>query len=318
MPAGIKLWEKKVILQKIETTEGTDAAPTSAADALQVLNYQPQFMDAEGKVRNIERAYFGANPQLLTSFKRGASFDMEIHGGGAAPGTTVPPWMKVLRIGGMDAGVVTGGNSVVQKPITDSIASATHWGYLDDLLLQTIGARAVFGWTIEDDDYPRFNISLLGRAPTGLASQAVPTNPTIAGYVDPVIASTENTTFLFDTFAAPLRRWVMSNNADLQYRSLIGPQDRVLLRDRPFSGSLVIRVPDLTAKDYFGKIRPGTTMPAQVIHGTVPGNIVQIDTPALQVTGNVTLDEEGGEVMATIPVTALPVAGNDEVVFTSK
>lgn len=317
MAGSIKNWTRKVILQKVEVTEGTDSAPVVATDALQVLNYQPQFMDAEGKVRNIEKAYLGANPTLLTGFRRGASYEMEMAGGGLAAGTTVPPWMKALRPAGMDAGVVTGANSVVQKPVSDPI-SVTHWGYLDDLLLKTIGARASWGFTIEDDDFPRFNMTLLGRAPALLAEQAVPGNPTIAGYIDPVLASSENTTFLFDGFAAPLRRWVMSNGADLQFRSLIGPADRVIMRDRPMTGTIVIRVPDLTAKNYFTNIRPGTAVAAQAIHGNVAGNIVQIDTPRLQTTGNVTLEEEGGETMATIPVTALPVTGNDEVVLTSK
>ncbi|MBA2718522.1 MAG: hypothetical protein H0U52_04635 [Chloroflexi bacterium] len=317
MAGSIKNWTRKVILQKVEVTEGTDSAPVVATDALQVLNYQPQFMDSEGKVRNIEKAYLGANPTLLSGFRRGASFEMEMHGGGIAAGTTVPPWMKALRPAGMDAGVVTGANSVVQKPLSDPI-SVTHWGYLDDLLLKTIGARASFGFTIEDDDFPRFNMTLLGRAPATLAEQAAPGNPTISGYIDPVLASSENTSFVLDGYAAPLRRWVMSNGADLQFRSLIGPADRVIMRERPFSGTIVIRVPDLTAKDYFSKIRPGTTMAAQAIHGNVAGNIVQIDTPKLQITGNVTIEEEAGEAMATIPVTALPVTGNDEIVLTSK
>lgn len=315
MAGAIKNFDKKVILYKIEVTEGTDSAPTSAADALKVLGYTPQFMDADGKVRQIEKAFFGADPVLLGAIKRGASFDMEIHGGGT--NVTVPPWMKVMRIAGFDAGVVTGANSVVQKPITDGIPSATHWGYIDDLLMTTIGARATVGFTFEDDEYPRFSFSLLGRAPATLAATAVPTNPTITGYVDPVLASTENTTFTLAGFAAPLRRFSLSNNADLQYRSLIGPSDRVNMRNRPWGGQLVIRVPDLAAKDYFANIRPGTTMAASLVHGITAGNIVKVDTPALQISGNVDLSEEGGELMATLPVNALPVTGNDEIVFTT-
>jgi hypothetical protein len=316
MPGAIKLWEKKVILAKIETVEGTDAAPVVATDAFQVLGYQPNFMDADSKVRNIERPYFGANPVGLTAFKRGATFSMEMHGGGVAAGTTIPPWMKMNRVCGFDAGTV-GANNVIQKPITDSIATLTHWAYLDDLLLKTVGARGSVGFRVEDDEYPVFNYRMLGQAPTTLASTAVPGSPTLTGYVTPVLASTDNTTFLLDTYAVPLRRWEMDTNADLQFRSLIGPVDRVQYRDRSWSGEIVIRVPDLATKDYFAKIIPGTTMAASLTHGTAAGNIVKIDAPALQITGNVDLSEEGGEIMATLPVTALPVSGNDEVVFTT-
>lgn len=315
MSGAIKLWERKVILAKIETTEGTDAAPVVGTDALQVLGYTPQFMDADGKVRNIERPYFGANPVLLTAFKRGATFSMEMHGGGTA--TTVPPWMKVNRVCGFDAGVVTGGNSVVQTPITDSIVTLTHWAYLDDLLLKVVGARGSVGFRIEDDEYPVFNYRLLGVPPTTLAAQSAPGAPTLTGYVDPVIASTENTTFSLASFALPLRRWEMDANADLQFRSLIGPADRVQYRDRSWSGTILARVPDLTAKDYFANVRPGTQMAASCVHGTVAGNIVTIATPKLEITGNVDLSEEGGECMMTLPVTALPTNGNDEITFTT-
>jgi hypothetical protein len=316
MPGAIKNWERKVLLFKIEVTEGTDSAPVVGTDALQVLNYRPVFMDAEGKVRNLEKAHLGANPTLLTAFKRGASFDLEMHGGGVAAGTTVPPWMKVLRIGGFNAGTV-GANSVVQSPVS-VIDSATHWGYLDDLLLKSLGCRATVGFTIEDDEVPIFSVTLLGRPPATLAEQSAPGAPTISGYTTPVLASTENTTFSLDGFALALRRWQMTNGADLQFRSLIGPADRIQMRNRPWSGTIVGRTPDLTVKDYFSKIQPGTTMVAQAVHGNASGNIVQVDAPKLQISGNVDVTEEAGELMITLPVTALPVNGNDEIVLTAK
>jgi hypothetical protein len=56
-------------------------------------------------------------------------------------------------------------------------------------------------------------------------------------------------------------------------------------------------------------------MVANCVHGSVVGNIVTINCPVVQITGNVDLSEEGGEVMATIPLTAIPNAGNDEITF---
>lgn len=307
-----KFWEKKVVLLEREVTEGTDPTPVVGTNALRVLNYQPTFMDAEGKVRNLEKAYFGADPTAMARFQRGASWEMEMHGGGAA--ATVPMWMEPLRVAGFAAPVVVASTSVTLNP-TSVVDSATHWGYLDNLLLKTIGGRATMGYRIEDDEFPVFTYNFLGRAPTTLAEEATPGTPVITGVVDPLIASSENSTFLLDGYAAPLRRMTMAMNADLQYRSLIGPQDRVIYRDRSMSGEIVIELPDLTAKDYFSKIRPGTTMASSFVHGAVAGNIVTVTHPKLQITGNVTLSEEQGAVMATLPVTALPDTGNDEVRF---
>lgn len=307
-----KNFDRKVILLKEEVTEGTDAAPVVASDALRVLNYQPTFMDADQKVRNIEKDYFGADPVALANFKRGASFDLEMHGGGAAG--TAPQWMKALEFAGFGAPVNVVATSDTQTP-TSTVKSATHYAWLDDLRLESIGCRANVGYTIEDDEIPFFNYTLLGRPPTALAAESTPGTVTLAGVTDPVIASSENTTFLLDAFALPLRRMTMNANVDLQFRSLIGPTDRVLYRERNWNGQIVAEVPNLSAKNYFSLIRPGTTMVSQVVHGTAAGNIVQIDHPALQISGNVEFSEEQGVVMMTMPVTALPVSGNDEVTF---
>jgi hypothetical protein len=311
MSGTIKNWTKKVILAKFEATEGTDSAPVVGTDAFQVLNYTPQFMDSDGKVRNLDRAFFGARPVGLSAIRRGATFSMEIAGGGTA--TTPPPWMKMNEICGFGAGVVT--TFVLQSPITDNIKSLTHWAYIDDLLTKMVGARGSVGFRFEDDEFPVFNYRLLGIAPSSLATTSVPGTPTITGYTTPLLVSTENTTFTFDGFAAPLRRWEMDANAELNFRSLVGPSDRIQYGDRNWNGTMVIRIPDLATKDYFANIRPGTTMVANLIHGAAVGNTVTVNCPALQITGNVDITEEQNEAMATFPVSALPVSGNDEITF---
>jgi hypothetical protein len=308
----MKNFDRKVILLKAEATEGTDAAPVVGTNAFRVLDYSPTFMDADARPRNIEKAYFGADPVAMANFKRGASWTMEMHGGGAAG--TVPQWMTVLAFAGFGAPVVVASTSATQSP-TSTVSSATHWAYIDDLLLKTIGARMNAGYTVEDDQIPMFNMTLLGRPPTTLGEESAPGTAVFSGIVDPVIASSENTTFTLDGYAVPLRRMTMNANADLQFRSLIGPQDRVLYRDRNWNGSIVVELPNLATKDYFAKVRPGTTMASSLAHGNVAGNIVTITHPKLQITGNVELSEEQGAIMATFPVTALANAGNDEVVF---
>ena len=269
-------------------------------------------MTADQKVRNIEKDYFGADPVAMAAFRRGAAFDLELHGSGAAG--TAPQWMTALEFAGFGVPTLVASTSATQVP-TSTVKSATHYGYIEDLLLKTIGARATFGYTVQDDEIPVLNYSLLGRPPTTLAEESAPGAATISGVADPVLASTENTTFTLDGFALPLRSMTMNNNVDLQFRSLIGPQDRVIYRDRNMNGQIVAEVPDLTAKDYFANVRPGTTMPSALTHGTVAGNIVQINHPALQISGDITMSEEQGILMMTMPVTALPVSGNDEVEF---
>lgn len=317
-----KSYEQKAVLFKVEATEGTDAAPTGGASAFRTLNYQPTFMTADGKVRNIDKAFMGANPVTLAGFRRGATFDVEMSGSGVGA-TTIPAWMILNRMAGFGTGTV-GGSSVVQTGAAVP-SSMTHWAaFLDEansansFLLKAVGGKAAMGFHIEDDDYPRFNYNYLGRPPAVLAEEGAFPTPTITNQAAPVVASTENTTFTLDGFALPLRSLDLNSNAVMELRSLINPVDYIAYRNDSWSGNIVAEVPGLTSKDYFAKVRPGTTMALQIIHGTVAGNIVQIDAPAVQITGDVTTSEEQGKLMFTMPVTLLPVSGNDELVFTSK
>jgi hypothetical protein len=309
-----KFYDKKVILQKIETTEGTDAAPVVGTDAILTRNYSPTVLDMERRERNVEVPYFGAKPALPVQLQRGATFEIEMAGSGVA--ATPPAWMKMNRIAGFDAGVA-GGSNVVQTPISASIPSATHWAYIDNLLLQTIGARASMGIRVEDDEIPFFTYTLRGRAPTSLASEAVPGTPTVTAFKDPVLACTENTTFTLDSFSLPLRRLELDSNNDLAYRSLIGPQDRVTWRNRAWGGRILGELPDLSAKDYFGKVRPGTTMVMTLIHGNVAGNIVQVSAPKVQIVGIDTPEEDGCVMLAMDVILQPSTAGNDEIIFTT-
>lgn len=313
--------DQKAVLFKIETTEGTDAIPTGAANSFRTIDYQPTFMDAEQRVRNIDVPYFGAKPSLLYAFKRGANFALEMSGAGTATG--IPAWMVLNRAAGFGAGTV-GASSVVQTGSAVSASLSHYAAYLDELnaanslLLKAFGGKSTLGFRLEDDDFPRFNYGYLGRPPVTLAEEGAFPASTISNQADPVLASTENTTFTLDGYALGLRSVEMNSNAELALRSLIGPQDFIAYRNDSWGGTIVGELPNLSAKNYFANIRPGTTMPMAIVHGTVAGNIVQIDAPRVQINGNVSLSEEQGKLMVTIPAALLPNAGNDEIVFTSK
>lgn len=310
-----KSFEKKVIVQKIETTEGTDAGPLVTADAILTRNYTPNVLDTDVKTRELDLAYFGARPQALTGFRRGATFEIDLAGSGAV--ATPAPWMVVNRIAGFDAGVVTASTKVTQSPISTVIPSATHWGYIDNAILKTVGSRATMGIRVADDEFPFFTYTLLGRAPTLLLEEAVPGAPTLSAFKDPVIACTENTTFQLDSFALGLRSLEIDMNVENVFRSLIGPADRMAFRNRAASVRIVGELPDLTTKNYFSGIRNGGTMPLSLIHGVTAGNIVEVTAPKLQITG-IDIQNEDGIAMLAIDAILQPSSGNDEISLVSR
>lgn len=316
-----KSYDQKAVLFKVEATEGTDSVPTGAANAIRTIDYQPTFMDAESRVRNIDLAYMGARPASLYGFKRGANFGVEL-GGSGGTATAIPAWMILNQMCGFAAPVV-GTGSVVQSGAATS-KSFTHWAaFLDEqnaatsFLLKAIGGRATLGFTVTDDDFPRFNYGYLGRPPIVLAEEGAFPAVTISNQAEPVLASTENTTFALDGFSLPLRSIELNSNAELALRSLIGPQDYIAYRNDAWGGTIVGELPNLATKNYFSNIRTGARMTMALQHGQAAGNTFQVSAPAVQITGNVSFSEEDGKVMMSLPVSLLPVAGNDEITFIS-
>lgn len=307
---------RKVFLFKIETTEGVNSAPVVGTDAILTQNFQPGFLDADAKVRALDRPYFGAQPEIPASLRRTMSFDADLAGSGVA--ATAPQWMKLNRVCAMNAGVVTGGNSVVQSPISASVPSATtefNWGGLD---LVALGVRGTVSINIQDDEYPRLSYTLLGVPPSALASTVALSAPDYGAWIDPVLACTENTSIELDGYALGVRSLQIDMNGEYALRSLINPVDFVRYSNRNPGGTLVAEVPTLSAKNYFTGLKTGATMPLEVIHGTVAGNIVQIDAPKLQLTAGITFSEEQGMLMMSMPFKLLPNAGNDEITITSR
>ena len=306
-------FDKRLLFFKIETTEGTDATP-AAADAIVTRNLQPINYEADTRVREIDGQYYGARPETKTMLRGRTSFEVELTGGGAA--NTVPPWMKLLRIGGMDAGTA-GGSSVLQKPISASVPSATLWDYTDTLKQPLLGARADFKMTFEDDQYPFISMDVLGFPPSTLATDASPTTPNVSAFQTPVFVSNENTVFTLGSYAAEMRRVEIMAGSVLAPRSFVGSLDRVKYRNRIWSATCVIKCPTLASKDYFTNIRAGTQIPLAITHGTAAGGIIAVSAPTAQV-GVITTSDEEGDLMLNIPLRFIPTsAGNDEISITT-
>lgn len=304
---------RKLIMFKIETTEGVNAVPVVGTDSILSVNFQPGFLEAEAKIRQLDRPFYGAEPEVQSKLRRTAQFSVEMAGSGTA--ATPPAWMKLNRVCGFNAGVAT--TTVVQSPISSAIPSATlqyNWGDLD---MPSLGTRGSFGFTIEDDEIPLFNYNMTGVPPVALATEVILGTPVYTAFRDPVLASTENTTFTLDGFALPLRRIEVSGNSTVDLRSLIGPVDYAKWENRSLSGSIVCEVPAIAAKNYFSLVRPGTQVAMNIVHGVGAGNIVTLAAPKVQITAGITMQEEQGVVMMTLPIKLIPNAGNDELIITT-
>lgn len=308
--------EKKLLLFKIEGTEGTDAAPVVGTDAILTRALDASKWEGDKGVRQLDGLYAGARPSYYKQIRKPMSWEVEIAGSGVSA-VTVPAWMKLNRICGFDAGVA-GGSSVVQTPIFASIPSATLYPYIDNLLVNSLGSRATMEMTFEDDEVPFFGYNALGFPPAALVSQATPGAPTLTAFAAPLLVNTANTTFSLGGYSPGLRKINIKVGAKLEPRSLTGPADRIMWRNREMVGSVTIEHPDLASKNYFTNVIARSIQVLQIVHGTVAGNIVQIDAARCEIDLP-DLSEEQGALMQTLPIRLLPtVAGNDELTITSK
>lgn len=125
---------KRIILAKVETTYGTDSAPTGAANAILVRNLDVTPLDADVVSRDVVRPFLGSQGQLIAGQKVIVSMEVELAGSGTAG--SAPAYGPLLRACGLseilNAAPVTG---TAQAGSTTSItlaasASSTDGAYV--------------------------------------------------------------------------------------------------------------------------------------------------------------------------------------------
>ena len=99
-----KFRRNTVILAKLETTVGTDAVPTGAANAIAIRNYDHRPLEGESTTREILRGSFGSDAIILQNQYAEVTFEVELAGSGAAG--TAPPFSSLLRACGMTETIV--------------------------------------------------------------------------------------------------------------------------------------------------------------------------------------------------------------------
>lgn len=306
------LTRKRTILAKLETTYGTDATPTGAANAILVRNLSITPLNAELASRDLVRPYLGASEQLIASSYVQCEFEVEMAGSGTAG--TAPAYGPLLKACGMTE--TDGASDVVYTPKSASFESVTIYYNIDGVLHKVTGARGNVEMQIAAGQIPVFRFSFTGlfNAPTDTAAPAV----TYTAFQSPLAANSDNTTgFSLFSYSGALQSMSLNLNNAIQYRNLIGTED-VLLTDRQVSGEVVFEAPTITAKDFFSIALGSSLGELDITHGTVAGNKVQIQSTRVDIS-NPTYQDLNGIHMLQVPVTLVPsTAGNDEFSITVK
>ncbi len=136
------LTKKQVLLVKTEPTEGDDAVPTAAANAI-LLMRDPDFKEnVEELERKINLSTLGMRPSIAGTKFSEITLQVEVTGSGTAG--TAPRIGSLLKACGMAETVGdngSGSSSVIYDPKSVSTSSVTIYLYKDGLLHKMLACR---------------------------------------------------------------------------------------------------------------------------------------------------------------------------------
>jgi hypothetical protein len=307
---------RAVVLAKKETTQGTDALPTGALNAIQIRNMTMRPLVIQSADRDLVRQFLGGSEQLVVGEYVEVEFEVEAAGAGTSV-TTAPKFGPLLEACGM--AMTTGASDVSFSPVSASFATATLYCYMGDTVLHRLtGAVGNVQLRIAAGEIPVLRFRFMGvyNAPTDAASSGVAFTgwQTPVGVRDSVVPTL--TIHSVTKTQAPFRSLTVDLGNNMVYRNLVGAT-AMMITGRTATGSVELQAESLATKDWFTTVRGVTTAAILAQINSAANNIFQLDAPKVQLT-EPSYGDMDGVVMLTMNMRLLPSAGNDEVKFTTK
>lgn len=300
---------RTVLLAKIETVYGTDAAPTGAANAILVRNVTLTPMEAQMADRTLVRPYLGGFEQLPGSISAMLECEVELAGSGAAG--TSPAYGALLRGCAMSE-TVNAGTSVIYAPVSGGEESLTLYFYLDGILHKVLGARGSVSVKLAANEIPVYSFKFTGLY-VPVTDAALP-SVTLTAWQKPVTVNSANTSaFALHGYAGVLQSLDIDLANEVSHRPLVGSES-VIVTNRQPAGNVSIEAPLIASKDFFAIARAATTGALSVTHGPAL-NRVKLDAPTVQLTAP-KYSDQNGIMNLDMGMRLVPVSGNDELTIT--
>jgi hypothetical protein len=301
----VALTKKRFLVAKIEGVYGTDSLPTGA-QAIQCNDLSITPLESDLSERGLLRPFLGASEKLTAAARVKIEATVELTGSGAAG--TVPNVDALLRACGM-AAVTTAGVSVAYNPVSGAFESATLYFNQDGLLHKCTGSRGTWSIDMKTKAIPTLKFSMTGIY-SPVVDAAAPAS-VYSGVQTPVIVGAATTVSLHG-FAGAVESLNINLGVNVAYRELINNSKSIAITDRASDGDITLEMPTVAAKDWFAAVMAVNTGPLSVVHGSVAGNIVQIDGPKVSVNSPSYSDSDGN-VMLKMNTLFVPNVGNDEI-----
>lgn len=147
-----------LVLCKTEVTNGTDAAPTAAANAIRTVGRAIPSLGLSNIQRGIVKQSFGDLPHLVDqNGNTTLTIEVELKGSGSAG--VAPDWSPLMQACG-NLETIVAATSVAYRPQTAAIKKCTIHVYIDGTLWKMVGAVGTCSITGNIGEIPKASFSM--------------------------------------------------------------------------------------------------------------------------------------------------------------
>lgn len=264
-----RFWNKKAVLNKIETVHGQLNAP-AAADIILASNVQFTPLVAQRLPRELMLPFQGNQGVMLTGFYATLEMDIELAGSGT-PGTPAR-WGSMMRIGGMSE-IIDAAVSVTYERADYPQDSSSIYIHIDGVRHVLLYCRANNVLNYSTTTIPRMRSSVTGLLGV-ISAQA---NPAVSkvGWITPLPVNKENTTLSIHGWQATGQNFSLDFGNTVTPRFLIG-DEAVLITNQAATANVTVDAPPIGTIDFDALAKSRARGVIDFKHGNVAGNIVEV------------------------------------------
>lgn len=307
----LQLTANRAILAKTETSYGVDAAPTGV-DALRVRNLSAPSFESDTVDRAFVVPWFGEQSKSPTKMHRKVSFEMLAYGS-EDPGTA-PVWGALMRACGFSE-TVTPDASVTYKPMSGDNESLTIHYHQKGRLSKLTGARGKVTLSLTSQAVPVLKFEFVGMwSPATQVALVTPAFPTAVD--PPALTKLLTPTFTLHGHALAMQSLEVDFGIEVAYRNLVG-YEGVNKTGGTVTANMRGLLPDLSTLDAEVLAVANTRGALHLVHGTVAGNILEIQGSQVQIISPKD-EDDGGVRMLGCQLLFHPTSGSDEIQLISR
>lgn len=303
-------WKIKALVLKEETTEGTDAVPTAAADALLGYNVDLSPMEGGEYKREYESPFMGARGSVPIDLYQTLSFSVEMTPSGSAG--VAPAYAAALRSCGV-AQVIVATTSVTFSRVSSGHKSCSIYVWIDGLRYRLINAKGNAKLRWEKGQAPMIDFTFTGFFT--LATDVANPTPALAAQLanKPLPVNSVNTpTFTVNGVSLAVRSVTLDLGNKVVARFL--PRgDAVVIEDFEETIAMVVEATTMAAFNPYQLAQAQTDMALSLVHGLGAGKVTTLAVPTLQLgRPGKPQTSEGGIVEWSLMGMPKWTAGNDQ------